>query len=68
MDVKPRLIVEFAAHKGAIPQRIDHFQLLVPDVRKEAFVFAKSTLADDGFAWRVVGKVHGYASNTVIAQ
>jgi len=34
MDVKPRLIVEFEHHRGAIPQRIDHFQLLVPDVRK----------------------------------
>jgi len=34
MDVKPRLIVEFTHHHGAIPQRIDHFQLLVPDVRK----------------------------------
>jgi hypothetical protein len=42
--------------------------LVVPDVRKEAFVFAKGTLEDDGFAWRVVGKVHGFASNTVIAQ
>jgi len=34
MDVKPRLIVEFEHHKGAIPQRLDHFQLLVPDVQK----------------------------------
>ncbi len=34
MDVKPRLVVEFEHHKGAIPQRIDHFQLLVPDVQK----------------------------------
>jgi catechol 2,3-dioxygenase len=34
MDLKPRLIVEFTHHRGAIPQRIDHFQLLVPDVRK----------------------------------
>jgi len=49
--------------KAAVPTK-----LVVPDVRKEAFVFAKSTLADDGFAWHVVGKVHGYASNTVIAQ
>lgn len=49
--------------KAAVPTK-----LVVPDVRKEAFVFAKGTLEDDGFAWRVVGKVHGYASNTVIAQ
>jgi catechol 2,3-dioxygenase len=35
MDRKPRLIVSFAHHHGAVPQRIDHFQLLVPDVRRE---------------------------------
>jgi catechol 2,3-dioxygenase len=34
MDVKPRLVVAFEQHHGAVPQRIDHFQLLVPDVRK----------------------------------
>ena len=42
--------------------------LVVPDVRAEAFVFAKGTLEDAGFAWRVVGKVQGYAANTVVAQ
>ena len=42
--------------------------LVVPDVRAQAFVFAKGTLEDAGFAWRVVGKVHGFAANTVIAQ
>ena len=31
---KPRLIVEFEHHHGAVPQRLDHFQLLVPDVQK----------------------------------
>ena len=34
MDVKPRLVVDFKQHHGAVPQRLDHFQLLVPDVRK----------------------------------
>jgi catechol 2,3-dioxygenase len=34
MDLKPRLVVSFKDHHGAVPQRIDHFQLLVPDVRK----------------------------------
>ncbi len=34
MAVKPRLIVEFAHHHGAVPQRLDHFQLLVPNVRQ----------------------------------
>ena len=43
-------------------------KLVVPDVRKEAFVFAKGTLEDGGFAWRVVGPVHGYAANTVVSQ
>jgi len=42
--------------------------IVVPDVRREAFVFAKGTLEDAGFAWKVSGKVHGYAANTVINQ
>ena len=42
--------------------------LVVPDVRNEAFVFAKGTLEDGGFAWRVDGSVQGYASNTVVGQ
>jgi hypothetical protein len=42
--------------------------LVVPDVRNQAFVFAKGTLEDGGFAWRVLGSVHGYAANTVAAQ
>lgn len=35
MERKPRLIVSFADHHGAVPQRLDHFQLLVPDVARE---------------------------------
>ncbi|MGB6538755.1 MAG: VOC family protein [Xanthobacteraceae bacterium] len=35
MTTKPRLIVSFEHHRGAVPQRIDHFQLLVPDVRRQ---------------------------------
>lgn len=42
--------------------------LVVPDVKGQAFVFAKGSLEDAGFAWRVVGAVHGYAANTVAAQ
>jgi len=42
--------------------------LVVPDVRNQAFVFAKGSLEDAGFAWRVLGSVHGYAANTVAAQ
>jgi hypothetical protein len=42
--------------------------LVVPDVRKQAYVFAKGTLGDAGFAWRVAGSVQGYSSNTVATQ
>jgi PASTA domain len=42
--------------------------LIVPDVREQAYVFAKGILADGGFAWRVVGSVHGYATNVVASQ
>ncbi len=42
--------------------------LVVPSVTGQAYVFAKGTLEDSGFAWRVSGSVHGYAGNTVIGQ
>jgi hypothetical protein len=42
--------------------------LVVPDVRGQAFVFAKGILDDTGFAWHVVGSVHGYATNRVVSQ
>jgi cell division septation protein DedD len=42
--------------------------LLVPDVRKQAYVFAKSTLEESGFAWRVTGGVRGYSANLVSSQ
>lgn len=42
--------------------------LVVPDVTRMAFVFAKSQLQDAGFAWRVVGRVQGYPANTVVSQ
>jgi hypothetical protein len=42
--------------------------LLVPDVRGQAYVFAKSTLEEGGFAWRVTGGAKGYAANTVSGQ
>jgi PASTA domain len=40
----------------------------VPDVEGQAFVFAKGTFEDGGFAWRVLGPVHGYAANRVVSQ
>jgi hypothetical protein len=42
--------------------------LTVPDLRNQAFVFAKGQLQDGGFAWKVVGSVQGYAANTVVSQ
>jgi hypothetical protein len=42
--------------------------LVVPAVTGQAYVFAKGTLEDAGFAWHVGGAVHGYAGNTVIGQ
>jgi hypothetical protein len=42
--------------------------LTVPDVLHQPYVFAESTLSDAGFAWRVKGAVHGYASNLVVSQ
>jgi hypothetical protein len=42
--------------------------LVVPDVRRQAYVFAKGILQDAGFAWRVDGSVKGYAANTVAVQ
>jgi PASTA domain-containing protein len=42
--------------------------LLVPDVRGQAYVFAKSTLEEAGFAWRLQGGAPGYAANLVSSQ
>ncbi len=43
-------------------------ELLVPSVSGQAYVFAKGILEDAGFAWHVVGSVHGYSSNRVVTQ
>src|SRR5205814_478069 len=40
----------------------------VPSVTGQAFVFAKGTLEDAGFSWRVLGSVLGYAANLVVSQ
>jgi catechol 2,3-dioxygenase len=34
MPVMPRMITRFSAHKGGCAQRIDHYQILTPDVGK----------------------------------
>jgi hypothetical protein len=60
---KPAATATTVATTTAAPEVI-----VVPDVRREAFVFAKGTLGDSGFGWRVEGAVHGFASNLVVAQ
>ena len=42
--------------------------LVVPDVRRQAYVFAKGTLEQAGFAWKVQGAVQGYSANVVATQ
>jgi hypothetical protein len=42
--------------------------LVVPDVRNQVYVFAKGTLEQEGFAWKVSGPVAGYPANRVAAQ
>src|SRR5436309_6682292 len=42
--------------------------VVVPDVHSQAFVFAKGILEDGGFAWKVVGPVHGFATNLVASE
>jgi PASTA domain len=43
-------------------------KLTVPHVTGQAYVFAKGILQDSGFAWNVLGPVHGFAGNTVVGQ
>src|SRR3954470_8945639 len=42
--------------------------LVVPDVNKQAYVFAKGILQDAGFAWRLGPGARGFAPYTVISQ
>src|SRR5690242_11325792 len=42
--------------------------LVVPDVQRQAYVFAEGILQDAGFAWKVEGAVRGYAANSVAIQ
>jgi PASTA domain-containing protein len=56
-----------AVPKGA-PAPVTAATVIVPDVAGQAFVFAKGTLEDTGFAWKVVGGVHGFAANKVAKQ
>jgi len=54
--------------KAPTPVATPHPTLLVPDVRGQAFVFAKGILEDAGFGWHVTGGVQGYATNVVAGQ
>ncbi len=54
--------------RSATPPAEKPAALVVPDVRRQAYVFAKGTLEQAGFAWRVQGKVQGYAANLVVGQ
>jgi hypothetical protein len=55
---------ESAPKKTAKTEQI----VVVPDVRRQAYVFAKGILEDGDFAWRVDGGVQGYAANIVARQ
>jgi hypothetical protein len=54
--------------KAPTPVVTPHPTLVVPDVRGQAFVFAKGILEDAGFGWHVTGSVQGYATNVVASQ
>src|SRR5580765_3416778 len=56
-----------AVPQGA-PAPVSAPTLVVPDLSGQAFVFAKGTLEDTGFAWHVIGPVRGYAANKVASQ
>jgi hypothetical protein len=53
---------------AAAAEAEDDGLLLVPDVRGMPYVFAKGVLEDSGFAWKVKGKVEGFAVNLVVEQ
>jgi hypothetical protein len=52
----------------AAPAPVSPATMTVPDLAGQAFVFAKGTLEDSGFAWKVTGAVHGYSVNKVVGQ
>jgi hypothetical protein len=53
---------------SATPQTTQPQVLIVPDIRGQAFVFAKGMIQDAGFAWHVTGSIGGYAVDTVASQ
>jgi hypothetical protein len=63
-----RQLAATKAPKAQTPSVTPRPTLVVPDVRGQAFVFAKGILEDSGFGWRVTGGVQGYATNVVATQ
>jgi 3,4-dihydroxyphenylacetate 2,3-dioxygenase len=41
MPTRPRLLLDFEAHHGACPQRLDHYQVFVPEVRRACDFYAR---------------------------
>jgi hypothetical protein len=56
------------AQVQAAPEAVEQPSLVVPDVRRQPYVFAKGALEQAGFAWKVTGSVQGYAANVVAVQ
>jgi hypothetical protein len=60
------------AGQPVAPEAVESYEdsnvLLVPDVQGLPYVFAKGVLEDFGFAWKIEGKVEGYAVNLVAEQ
>jgi hypothetical protein len=52
----------------AASEPVEQPSLVVPDVRRQAYVFAKGALEQAGFAWKVTGSIQGYAANVVAFQ
>ena len=40
MDIRPRMVVCFEAFSGGAPQRLDHFQVLIPEVERACDFYA----------------------------
>jgi hypothetical protein len=57
-----------AKKPAAAPAKARPKVLVVPDVQNQVYVFAKGSLEEAGFAWRVIGSVAGYSANRVAAQ
>jgi hypothetical protein len=57
-----------APPQTTVPAQSPPEALVVPDVRNQVYVFAKGTLEEAGFAWKVVGGVAGYSANRVSSQ